>query len=308
MRYKCLSLFLIFFLSLPLLYRCVSAGEEDENIVESKVPVTITGITTGSLTDYVDLTAISAFLNKSVIQSPAAAYIESIEVNPGDLVKKDQLVLMLKTKEASALLKDSSNSLDFSGLIRIRSAIVGIITNVNHPKGDYVTDGEPLLTTAVPASFVFLLEVPFEMNALLKINSSCEILLSDGEKIPAKIKSRLPIMSGNSQTQKYIVQPGISLNLPENLISKIRIIRKVSPKAQILPKSCVLTDEVMKNFWVMKLISDTIAVKIPVKTGLSDEENIEISDPFFTKSDRFLMTGNYGLGDTAKVVVTNKLK
>jgi hypothetical protein len=58
----------------------------------------------------------------------------------------------------------------------------------------------------------------------------------------------------------------------------------------------------------MKLINDTVAIKIPVRTGLSDEEYIEISDPFFTNDDRFLMTGNYGLGDTAKVIVTNKLK
>ena len=231
-----------------ILYGCGNTGEKTEKIIIPKVPVIVTGIKTGKLIDYIDMTATSVFLNKSVIQSPAACYIESVDVNPGDHVKKEQLILILKTKEASAIRMDSLNPLDFSGLIRIRSAIDGVVTNVDHPKGDYVTEGESLLTIVVPSSLVFLMEVPFEMNSLLQVNNSCEILLSDGKKIPAKIKSRLPVISGNSQTQKYMIQPDASVNLPENLISKIKVIRKVSPEAKILPKPCVLTDEVMKNF------------------------------------------------------------
>ena len=300
-------LFLTFSLILFFGSGCKGPGEAKEKVVDVRVPVTVTGIQTETLSDYTELSANSAFLNKSVIQSPAGGYVDEIHVTPGETVKKNDLLFIIKTKEASAIRSDSTNPFSFSGLIKIKAAIDGIITSVNHPKGDYVMEGEPIVTIAVPSSFVFLMEVPFEMNATLQVGNACEILLSDGKLIQAKIKSKLPVISGNSQTQKYIIQPSVFENLPENLVAKIMITKRIIPEAIILPKSCILTDEVMKDFWVMKLISDSVAIKVTVKTGLSEGENVEIKEPHFTTSDRFLLTGNYGLGDTVKVIVVKPI-
>jgi multidrug efflux pump subunit AcrA (membrane-fusion protein) len=291
-----------------ILSGCGNREEGDEKEVDAKIPVTVTTIQRKTLTEYFELTAVSSFQSKSVIQSPTASYIEETEVTPGDYVKKDQLLLLLKTKEAVAFQHDSLNPLGFSGIIRIQAAIEGIITTLNHPKGDFVMEGEPLVTIAVPASFVFLTEVPFEYSNRLQRNRTCEILLSDGQKLTGTIKSRLPAMSGNSQTLKFIIEPHSNQNLPENLVAKIRIISNLVPDAAILPKSSILTDEVMKQFWVMKLINDSTAVKIPVKTGISENDLVEITDPVFSPSDRIMVTGNYGLGDTVKLVVTNNKK
>jgi hypothetical protein len=281
--------------------------EEMDKTVAIKVPVTLTGIQIGEITDYVDLIATSSYFSKSVIQAPTSVYVEEVFINPGAFVRKNDVLLTIKTKEAEALQMDSVNPLNFSGVIRIKAAIDGIITTVDHPKGDFVMEGATLATIAVPGSLVFLLEVPYELTDYMRINTNCEILLPDNKKIPATIKSRLPMISGSSQTQKFIIQPTLAMNLPENLIAKIRIIRKVSQKAQILPKTSVLTDEVMKAFWVMKMINDSTAVKVPVKTGISQGDNIEISDPVFNSADRFLNSSNYGLGDTARVFVVNRI-
>ncbi len=51
----------------------------------------------------------------------------------------------------------------------------------------------------------------------------------------------------------------------------------------------------------MQLVSDTLAVKVPVKTGISGVDSIEIVSPAFTLTDRFITSGNYGLGDTVVV-------
>ena len=64
---------------------------------------------------------------------------------------------------------------------------------------------------------------------------------------------------------------------------------------------CILADEVMKNFWVMKLVNDSVAVKIPVETGINGTDSIEVVSPVFGATDRILTSGNYGLGDTAIV-------
>lgn len=72
---------------------------------------------------------------------------------------------------------------------------------------------------------------------------------------------------------------------------------------QIFPKAAILSDEMMEKFWVMKLINDSTAVKIDIDPGVSNKEVIEVKSPIFNTEDQFLISGNYGLPDTALVKV-----
>jgi hypothetical protein len=51
----------------------------------------------------------------------------------------------------------------------------------------------------------------------------------------------------------------------------------------------------------MKMTDSITAVKVPVKKGIETKDRIEILSPVFSDQDKILLTGNYGLGDTAKV-------
>ena len=65
----------------------------------------------------------------------------------------------------------------------------------------------------------------------------------------------------------------------------------------------MLTDETQSEFWIMKLIDSTTAVKVPIKKGIETMTSVEILSPLLSASDQILVTGNYGLTDTAKVSV-----
>jgi hypothetical protein len=279
---------------LLLLQGCAGKQEEDGKGTGVKVPVTVENIHTDAVSDYLELNATSSFLVKSLIKSSATGYVEEITVTQGDKVKKNQVLFKVRTKESAALQNDSLNPYSFSGL------------SLDHPKGDFIQEGEQLATIAVPSSFVYILDVPYESVSFVRLSSFCEISLPDGHILSGKIYSRLPSMAPGSQTQRFIIRPAETQNMPENLIAKIRILKRVIPKAVLINKSCILADEVMKNFWVMKLVSDSVAVKVPVTTGLSSGNYIEITSPVFSPSDLFLSSGNYGLGDTVKVEVTKK--
>lgn len=56
----------------------------------------------------------------------------------------------------------------------------------------------------------------------------------------------------------------------------------------------------------MKLINDSTAVRVPVKKGIESGNKVEILQPEFSGTERIIITGNYGLEDTAKVNVANK--
>ncbi len=53
----------------------------------------------------------------------------------------------------------------------------------------------------------------------------------------------------------------------------------------------------------MKLLNDSIAIKVPVDKGFENDEEIEITGSDLIPSDRIILTGNYGLPDTAKIYI-----
>jgi multidrug efflux pump subunit AcrA (membrane-fusion protein) len=113
----------------------------------------------------------------------------------------------------------------------------------------------------------------------------------------------MPTVDSASQTQSVVIRIATSSAIPENLIAKVRVLKTAKPNTQSLPKDALLTDETESNFWVMKLMDSATAVKVPVKKGIETKDRVEILMPQFGKEDRILVTGNYGLPDTAKVKV-----
>jgi 3-phosphoglycerate kinase len=72
-----------------------------------------------------------------------------------------------------------------------------------------------------------------------------------------------------------------------------------------LPREAVLTNEVQDEFWIMKMIDKTTAVKVIVIKGIETSGKVEILSPALNPADMILITGNYGLPDTAQVVIEN---
>jgi hypothetical protein len=282
---------------------CKQAPENSEKQTHPSIPVSVSPIHKGKMETYMDLNATSKFLFKASIKAPVTGYIKNVHINQGEAVEKNQVLFTIMTKEASAIMGDSIDNLKFSGIVDVKSAAAGLVTSIAHPKGDYVSESDQLCQIAIKGSFVFLLDVPFELSGYIKSNTLCDIALPDSQLIKGIIKSRFPSMAGNSQTERFIVQLKGQKRLPENLVAKIRIIKESVKTAISLPKSSILTDETMQSFWVMKLINDSMAVKVPVKTGIIEKEYVQITRPVFKASDLFLISGNYGLGDTAYVRV-----
>jgi multidrug efflux pump subunit AcrA (membrane-fusion protein) len=283
-----------------------AAPVEEQSVPQTVTPVTVDSAVRGPVAEYIELNAISSFLKKNSVKSSAAGYINRVEVSIGESVKKDQELFILKTKEAAALdnyktMRDSAFL--FSGMIRIRSFQDGIISSFNRHVGDYVIEGDELCVVSDRTSFVFLLDVPFELSPLVRKGSSCEILLPDKEVIRGTIETSLPSMDVNSQTESVLVKPLSTALIPENLIARIRIVKSKKENALTLPKGAILSNETQTDFWVMKLINDSTAVKIPITKGAETQDRTEIISPAFQSSDRIVVSGNYGLTDTARVSI-----
>jgi len=281
-------------------------GDDDKAAAKAQVPVTVTSVSDSTMIDFIDLNATSAFQQKNYVKANANGYINKANVQLGQYVNKGQLLFTLKTKEAQAI-GNSINILDttfkFSGENRIKASEHGYITQLSHQIGDYVQDGEQLAVISDRSSFVFLLQLPYELRQYVKNGQSIPLTLPDGTKLAGLVSSSMPSVDTAAQTQSIILKVNSNAPIPENLVAKARLIKYAKVSAASLPKSAVLSNETETEFWVMKLINPTTAVKVSVKKGIEAGNRVEILSPKFSPSDKIVMTGNYGLADTAKVKI-----
>ena len=282
---------------------CSTAPKKTEETPKVSTPVTITAIENTAISESISFNAVSQYQRKNIVKSTINGYIEKSFVNQGDFVQAGKPLYAIKTKEGEALSKYAAKdtSFTFTGKLTIVAPTSGVVIEATKQTNDYVSDGEQLCIIAAQSSFVFLLNVPYEQNKYANPGRSCTILLPDSTLLNGTISGKLSIVDPVSQTQSYIVKPITSAVLPENLSVLVKISKSSKENTQVIDKSCVLSDETMENFWIMKLINDSMAVKVAIKTGITAGNKIEILSPAFTSNDRLINTGNYGLSDTAFV-------
>jgi multidrug efflux pump subunit AcrA (membrane-fusion protein) len=269
-------------------------------------PVEITSIQNGELSEQLELNATSSFLLKTAVKSNATGYVTHLKIHPGDHVNKGEILFSIITKEARTLgntVNRIDTSFHFKGEINIPAPGSGYITQLDLQEGDYVQEGDQMAMISDERSFAFVLNLPFELTSLLSTNRNLSVELPDGTLLPGSIGKALPSVDPASQTQGYLIQVKSRKMIPENLVAKVHLIKSTKSGAISLPTEAVLSDETQVNFWVMKMINDSIAVKIPVKKGIVTNSRIEVLDPEFTVNDKFVVKGNFGLPDTALVRV-----
>jgi multidrug efflux pump subunit AcrA (membrane-fusion protein) len=292
-----------------LLGSCSRGSSETEEEPVPQTPVTVTSVNLQDLEEFVELNATSSFMEKSIVKAGISGYIQSQPVEKGKYVPAGQTLFTLITREARAIGNTISKldpTFKFSGISSVKASKSGYISEINHQKGDFVQEGEQLAIISNSKSFVFLMDVPYELNRSVRNQSTVELILPDGEKLSGVISEALPGVDSVSQTQRIIIKVHQSHQIPENLIARVRIMTNFRRHAVSLPKEAVLANETQDEFWVMKLVNDSTAVKVPVIKGMETAAGVEITHPFFNPYDRIIVTGNYRLADTAMVRIVKK--
>jgi multidrug efflux pump subunit AcrA (membrane-fusion protein) len=302
----------LYFLSLFWILWASCHSKSTETMVEEETeivtPVTVTSVITDPMAEYIELNATSTFLQKAYVKASSSGYIKAVNVQLNKMVSANQTAFVLKTKEAQSI-GNTINLLDtsfrFSGIINIRAGTSGYVSELSHQAGDYVQEGEQLAVISDIRSFVFILNLPYELRPYVINKNYVELLLPDGKSIVGHISSAMPVVDSASQTQNIVLTVN-DKSLPINLIAKVKVTKIEKTNTISLPKQSVLSDETQTSFWVMKVIDSTTAVKIPVKKGMETSDRIEILTPSFSTSDKFLLTGNYGLADTARIKIVQQ--
>ncbi|WP_051929392.1 efflux RND transporter periplasmic adaptor subunit [Flavobacterium sp. 83] len=297
---------ILFFILIALFFISCKNSNEAEKVIDASVPVTLTAIDTSSIESYIDLNATATYLVKNVIKANATGYLNSVNVAPNDYVSNGAALFSITTREAKVLgntINKIDPSLNFGGAIKVRANTNGFVTSVNVQQGDYVQDGDALVTINDTNSFAIVLSLPYEFKKYVSINEELTVILPDSTLIKTKVQKYMPTVDATSQTQSVILKVIGKHDIPENLIVKVRINKSSNSKSISLPKAAVLSNETETDFWIMKLINTNTAIKIPIKKGVETQDKVEILAPVLTAEDKILLSGNYGVADTIKVKV-----
>ncbi|MFV5690245.1 efflux RND transporter periplasmic adaptor subunit [Flavobacterium sp. ZT3R25] len=297
---------ILFFAVISLLFISCKDKIEPEKTIDASVPVTLTSIDTSAIESFIDLNATATYLLKNVIKANATGYLNSVNAATNDYVSNGKVLFSIQTREAKVLgntINKIDPSLNFGNAIKVRSNTNGYITSINVQQGDYVQDGDQLVTINDANSFAIVLSLPYELKKQVTIGKIFSVFMPDGTSIKAKVQKFMPTVDATSQTQSVILKIMGKQDIPENLIVKVRIEKSSSSKNISLPKATVLSDETETNFWIMKMINSNTAIKIPIKKGIETEDKVEILSPSLTRKDKIVLTGNYGVGDSIKVKI-----
>lgn len=303
--YKRTNFLLFIFLVSLLIPSCGKNDKSNSNDLYTGTPVTVTHPELKNMNASLELNGTTVFLNKEIIRSTFDGFITKVYKNIGNGVETGDSLFQIRTKESSAAdtLRIKIGNKQFSGSVFIKANSTGILSELNYHAGDYVSTGEQIAVVSNPSSLRIKLNVPYEDILKIQIGRECEIILPDKVAVPGIIENNVPSVDPVTQTQTFFVKLKTYRTLPESLNVIAKIPYQTYTSATVLPKSSIITNVTEDNFWVMKLINDTTAIRIDIKKGIENDSVAQILSPKFSNADRIILTGAYGLPDTAKVEI-----
>jgi multidrug efflux pump subunit AcrA (membrane-fusion protein) len=284
------------------LFSCKHRTQEAA-VNESGTPVQVTTVTKKVLADTLNLYGTISYVKKTPILSPVTGFLQSVNTVAGEMPAEGKILFTLKTKEAAAYPDDIADTLFKNSVISVRATHPDRIDSVLKQSGDFVQEGEVLCQTVDRASMVVVLNFPFENNDVVRTGKNCSVIFPGKKYYSATVTKVLPEADMTSQMQQAYLRIKSDEIFPEFLNVQVNFIEAGTKESYVLPKSAILTNETMNEYWVMKLVDDSTAVKEDITPGKKTREDVEIVEPVFAPSDRILISGNYGMPDTAKVTI-----
>ncbi len=292
--------------SLSLFISCGSrqTGEKEEFVVP-KASVKTTQLVRGNIEDLLTLNGKTVFLRKNQVVAPISGYITAVHVKFGDSVKNGSTLFEIQTRENKALQQSGAGNENASsgfGKISVAATTSGMVNEpVTLGVGAYVVEGSPLCTLVDIRDLLVQVNVPFEFHELIKPGTKCRLFLPDHSQADGNVFQIRPFIDETSQTQEVLIKLKSNRPLPENMNLTASFIKSGKPEAMLLPKKALLTNETQDEFWVMKIVRDSVAIIVPVEPGIRNDSLVEISSGNLTVDDVIILEGGYGLPDSSLV-------
>jgi biotin carboxyl carrier protein len=292
---------------LLIILMVLACNNKTNTLSEKKAPISVqvSEVQQHDIKEYLTFNGITQFQQKENIRSNVTGYVSWAKYKIGDPIRKGQTFATVRTKEQDALkeaVKIDSTLSKFVKPQSIQSNATGVITILNVTMNDYLAEGDILATVVQPKSLVVKVNVPYENKDYVSIGSSCEIVLQNEELITAKITGALPTIDPVAQSQIFLIALP-NEDLPENLNVQVRMVYRENTMALAVTKSALQTNELLTEYWVLKLTNDSVAIKHSVIPKLKNDSLVQIESNELQIGDKVVTVGGYQMQDSTIISV-----
>jgi len=185
----------------------------------------------------------------------------------------------------------------------IRSPIDGVVASSPLYIGEMASAGTPLLTVVDASSVIVRLYLTPQQAALLHPGDPAVISLNGGQvKVAGKVTVVSPALDPNSTTvQVWVEAPNPHDELKPGSAVTVSMVAETVPHALVIPASAIINTP-DQGPTVMLVGSDSRAHQTPVKTGISNNGEIQVLSGLHA-GDTVITQGGFGLDDNTKVQV-----
>jgi multidrug efflux pump subunit AcrA (membrane-fusion protein) len=228
-----------------------------------------------------------------------------VNIKYGDNVSEGKVLFEIQTRENKALQQNGTDG--GFGKIEVQATTSGMVNEpVTLGEGAYVTEGTPLCILTDINDLMVKVNVPYENHNIVSKGVRCRLFLPDQTQVEGTVSLVRPFVDDISQTQEVLIKPLSLRPLPENMNLTASLLNTESPETQLLPKNALLTNETQDEFWIMKIVDDSIAMIVTVETGIKNDSLVEILSPILNPEDVFILEGGYGLEDSSFVTIVRQ--
>jgi len=284
-------------------------AENADEIIVPKAAVSITNPTFGNLESHLTLNGKTVLYKKNQEPAPISGYITAVKIQFGDRVEAGQVLFEIQTPENKAMEQSNNKSEGIGefGRIKVIATTSGMISEpLLLGTGAFVTEGSVLCTIADLNDLQVRVNVPFEFHNITKPGTKCSLQLPDQTVSSGTVTSVRPFVDESSQTQEVLVKPSGTHTWPENMNLTVNFLKDNVSGTLLLPKSAILTNETQNEFWVMRMLNDSLAIQVPVETGIKTDSLVEIISAGLNVNDRIILEGGYGLEDSSLVTIVRQ--
>jgi HlyD family secretion protein len=195
------------------------------------------------------------------------------------------------------------------GYSEVRSPINGVVTDRPLYPGEMAAAGTPLLTVMDISTVTARAHIPQQSAALLKSGDKATITVPGMERpMTGKVSLVSPVLDTNSTTVEVWVQiKNSSGQLKPGTTVQVSMVARTLPGALTVPAAALLTaPDGTTSVMVAgacpdtKNPSDRCALQKEVKTGIRDEDRVQIVEGL-NEGDKVVASGAYGLPDKSRI-------
>jgi HlyD family secretion protein len=293
--------------------------------VAGEVPVRVELVRHEAIEVDVTATGRTEALRQDRIRAPFTSRLVARSVTDGDRVGKDQTIAVVVSKDSAAalagaqqMLAEAHGDADMADAKRavelarkqlvqhtLRAPEAGVVLTHAAEAGDFVDEGEVLVTLAETGSMFFNAQVSQSDIDRVRAGQAARIELPavGARPLSARVHGRLPVASSQnfSVPVRLDFDPARS-NLLLGLFGTARIVVASRPDATVVPAGALVRDDI-SGISRVALVEAGVAHWLDVDTGEQVNGRVEILRPAIAAGTSVIVQGQVGLPDQARVVV-----